>query len=1038
MITIGKYLRSLLLLFALAALAGCGGGGNNIPAADYKVTGTASKGPIDGGTVEVFALLADGTKGDLLGTATTGADGSFTIGVGNYSGAALVEVTGGSYVDEATGLTVTNILMRAAIPDVTSTVSVAVTPLTELAVAYAEGIGGLTVDNITTSNTLVSDLFGGVDIVATEPVDVLSAPSGATTQEQIDYGLMLAALSQMVENDPAIVDVSQLMNILSADLSDGVLDETGSMLITALGDFVSSPDNATGTTSLAGMSSNIEIPLAKISAGFHHTLAVKPDGTLWAWGNNRGYSAASGALGDGCDLNTGCDDKAEPTEVLGKDGVNPDSDWIAASAGYNWQAEQAFSLAVKRDGTVWAWGNNDFGQLGTANTLSSSVPVQVCAPGAAVGCSTAFGDALSGVVAVSAGKLFSMALKSDGTVLVWGNNTSGVMGSEVAQGGFHTTPVQICATEDGAGNCTAFLSNIAAIDAGEYHASALSTTGTLYTWGESSYWGLLGNGSTWTVELLPIQIGLTDEWEKVSTGDLHTLAIKKDGSLWGWGTGGAGNLGIGSYTNQPSPVPIAAGQTFIAADTSGNSEEGFVFSLVVGSNGALYNFGTPEVNIGEPREHSDLTIPGKVGTDTDWMDVTGGGYFAYGMKNNGSLYGWGHNGHYGNIGDGSAFVLTPTQIGVDNTWVSIGTGSSSSAGIKSDGSLWAWGNNNRRTPGTLGTGSISSVVTTPEPVMDPGGLGYTFNWNQGSISPAFAGPGSMWVSNSHLYGLGYNYNGRLGLGDTVNQYFDTPTEVIGATADWVSVSTGIAHAVGLKTDNTAWAWGYNNLGAVGTGTITLQEVVPSPVCATHNGIACTAYLTNVKSVHTRGYASLALKNDGTLWRWGQTGMAPHDVLAVAVDSNTNWSKVWSNGNIAYAQKTDGTVWELDYYFQNAKLLCAPGIATCTTTSGFFAGIIDMTSSGQTFALDNNGTLWGWGSNAYNFLEAGYDVPNVSTPIQIGIAGGWSGAKFTTGGGYTLVIKSDGTLWGWGGNSNGALGIGGSGSIAYSPTPVKGF
>ena len=1032
-----KNLRIIFMLLAIAALTGCGdstSSGNNI-------SGTASKGPIEGGSVEVYALLADGTKGDLLGTATTDADGLFNIRVGKYSGAALVEVTGGTYIDEATGLTVANTLMRAAIPDVTRKISIAVTPLTELAVANAEASGGLTVDNITAANTLVSDLFGGVDIIATEPVDVLSTPAPNATQDQIDYGLMLAAISQMVANDPAITDVAQLMDALAADLVDGVLDEIARDLVAALTDFIGSADNQTGITSIDAMSAGIDIPMATISAGFYHTLAVKPDGTLWAWGNNNGNSNSSGALGDGCILDVDCDDKAEPTEVLGADGVNHDTDWAVVSAGSYWQADKAFSLAVKQDGTVWAWGNNSFGQLGTGNTVATSKPVQVCAPGATAPCSTANGNALDSVMAVSGGLGFSIALMIDGTAFAWGDNTHGVIGAGVAKGGTHTTPVQICATDDGVGTCTSYLSNIAAIDAGDYSANALSSTGTLYSWGESSYWGLLGNGATNTTELLPVQIGFADEWKSVSNGGLHTLAIKKDDTLWGWGMGNAGNLGLGDSADYSVPVQIAAGQTFKSAAAAGNTEEGFLWSVIVDINGALYTFGTGEVEIGEPRAHTDRSIPGKIGTDTDWDNAIGGGYFAYATKTNGSLYGWGQNAHYGNIGDGTGFVTTPVQVGTDNTWVDIQTGYTT-IGLKNDGSLWAWGRENKSDPGILGTGSTSAVVTSPEQVTDPDGTGYTFNWSLGKVKGG-SSFSSLWISNSRLYGWGFNSSyGELGLGGgATSSFIKAPTEVAGNTADWASVTLGSYYnALAIKTDTSVWAWGYNGYGQVGNGTIETTGVYsPSQVCTAHDGNNCTAYLTNVNSVHDFNWQSLALKNDGTIWRWGRNFTSPHSSLAEQMGINADWTKIWEGGSFAYAQTTDGTVWKINDYASGANLLCAPGVTTCTTAADFFPGIVDVFAGGSsTYFLDNTGTLWAKGTNLYNSLEAGYGYSNITTPVQIGATGAWAGAKLASGTYYTLAIKSDGTLWGWGVNQLGALGIGGAGSIAYYPTPVKGF
>ena len=183
-------LRFFVLLAGITILAACGGSSSSSSSGNV-VSGLASKGPIDGGSVEVYALLEDGTKGDLLGTATTGADGSFTIGVGNYSGAALVEVRGGTYTDEATIFPVDNALMRAVISEVSGNVSVAVTPLTELAVSKAEGDGGLTFSNITASNNFVSALFGGVDIIATEPVDVLIGSSSLSVSVSRIFGTVI-------------------------------------------------------------------------------------------------------------------------------------------------------------------------------------------------------------------------------------------------------------------------------------------------------------------------------------------------------------------------------------------------------------------------------------------------------------------------------------------------------------------------------------------------------------------------------------------------------------------------------------------------------------------------------------------------------------------------------------------------------------------------------------------------------------------------------------------------------------------------------
>jgi YVTN family beta-propeller protein len=207
------------------------------------VSGTASKGPIGGGTVNVVALKADGSQGALLGTATTNPDGSYSISVGSYTGSVLVVVSGGTYKDEATNTVVTNTAtFRAAVSDATGTVSASVTPFTELAVQNA---GTLTTANITASNNQVSTMLGGVNILTTKPVDVSGSSSGASQAEK-DYGLMLAALSQMANTSGK--SIADLVSDIKNDLSDGKLDTTGAVLNTSLATFLTSSNNHSGMT----------------------------------------------------------------------------------------------------------------------------------------------------------------------------------------------------------------------------------------------------------------------------------------------------------------------------------------------------------------------------------------------------------------------------------------------------------------------------------------------------------------------------------------------------------------------------------------------------------------------------------------------------------------------------------------------------------------------------------------------------------------------------------------------------------------------
>lgn len=246
-------LRSLTLIFLTSTvfgITGCGSGGGGSSdtggGTSVVISGVASKGLISGGAVKVSSLNTDGTSGSQLGTATTQSSGAFSINIGIYSGNILVEVTGGIYKDEATGNTVNNTTtLRAAILDVTVDRSVAVTPITEIAVQKAVT---LISSNVEAANTLVSNMIGGVDINSTLPVDITSASSATATQAQKDYSLMLAAISEMVKDGYA-ADVASAITAIKNDLTDNQLDGTGSNISAALSTFIASANNQSGVDS---------------------------------------------------------------------------------------------------------------------------------------------------------------------------------------------------------------------------------------------------------------------------------------------------------------------------------------------------------------------------------------------------------------------------------------------------------------------------------------------------------------------------------------------------------------------------------------------------------------------------------------------------------------------------------------------------------------------------------------------------------------------------------------------------------------------
>jgi hypothetical protein len=248
-------LNVVALLLLTFLLASCGGSGGTAGQSSSAISGVASKGPISGGIVKVYALKADGTKGDQLGSsATTKSDGTYSVNLGSYSGNVLIEVTGGTYTDEATGANDTpNPGLTAALTSVSGNVSVAVTPLTDLAVKYA---GTLTKDNVEKGNSLVSSMVG-VNIINTLPVDVSAAGAADADQNRVEYGLMLATISKMAQGS----SVGSVIESIKNDLADdNQLNTTGTEILSALDQFINDPDhNKSGVSSSSQTSLNSAI-----------------------------------------------------------------------------------------------------------------------------------------------------------------------------------------------------------------------------------------------------------------------------------------------------------------------------------------------------------------------------------------------------------------------------------------------------------------------------------------------------------------------------------------------------------------------------------------------------------------------------------------------------------------------------------------------------------------------------------------------------------------------------------------------------------
>jgi alpha-tubulin suppressor-like RCC1 family protein len=288
-----------------------------------------------------------------------------------------------------------------------------------------------------------------------------------------------------------------------------------------LGNAVTTGNISTPVTTSAGGTN-----WKRISGGPAHTAAIKTDGTLWTWG-----TGTTGRLGNADNAN-----RSTPVTTFAG-GTN----WKQVSCGFE------YTTAIKTDGTLWTWGNAEFGQLGNAATAGNiSTPVTTFAGG------TNWNQ-------VSCGQNLTAAIKTDGTLWTWGYGGNGRLGNGITSGN-RSTPVTTFA---GGNNWKQVSSTVQqGGGAGAYFTAAIKTDGTLWTWGLGTS-GQLGNATITNTSTPVTTFAGGNNWKQVSinSNGTHTSAIKTDGTLWTWGSGGNGQLGNATLNSTSTPVTTFAGGT---------------------------------------------------------------------------------------------------------------------------------------------------------------------------------------------------------------------------------------------------------------------------------------------------------------------------------------------------------------------------------------------------------------------------------------------------------------------------------------------
>jgi len=322
-----------------------------------------------------------------------------------------------------------------------------------------------------------------------------------------------------------------------------------------------------------GYSSPIQVPgitwRTIAGSNTHSFNATKTDGTLWTWGE-----AAAGQLGQNTLVTI-----SSPIQI------GSGTDW----SENHYSTETNTQGAVKTDGTLWMWGKNDYGELGQNSTNSPansglSSPVQI--PGTTW--STTAG-------ALDGGHMIA-CVKTDGTAWAWGRNDYGELGHNNRT--HYSSPVQIPGT------------TWKQFSAGNYNSAGVKTDGTMWTWGLGNT-GRLGHNQEGVTVSSPTQIPGTT-WKQVSNASTSMMAVKTDGTLWGWGNNQEGRLGLNDEVRYSSPTQVP-GTTWTYVGT--NNEKGTIASKTDGTLWAWGSatYGQTGQNNTSIKYSSPVQIPG-----TDW------------------------------------------------------------------------------------------------------------------------------------------------------------------------------------------------------------------------------------------------------------------------------------------------------------------------------------------------------------------------------------------------------------------------------------
>lgn len=772
--------------------------------------------------------------------------------------------------------------------------------------------------------------------------------------------------------------------------------------------------------------------IVSVAAGGDHTLALDASGIVWAWGRNN-----NGQLGDGT-----TSQRTAPVTVVGL----PTIAAIAAGAQH--------SVALATDGTVWTWGLNSSGQLGDGTTTRSLQPLLV--PGGL----TATG--------IASGQSHTLAIKADGTLWGWGANSSGQLGAATptqwtspaqitgvanavaaAGGNCHTAVLRSdgrvltsgCNTWGQLGNNTTTsrssmdlvlsLENVTAIRAQTTGNVALNTSGEVWSWGANLN-GQVGNGLTAT-QKLPVRTSISDTVSLVAAGYSHGLAVSTTGVVFTWGLNSDGQLGDGTLTRRLSPIAISDVNYAWKVATP-------MVSLAAGT------YSTDQVAV-----VTDATADAEIHYSIDGQDPT----------------------------ETDPLIVSGNTVNVDQT-MTLKVRAFKTGMPPSDIATVAYAMKVATPSVTPNQGTYSSAQTVTLATTTPGAvIRYTVDGSTPTeASNVYAGPLQL-STTTQLKAIGFragwtnsstrtatytmDFGGLAapqispGAGSYTTSAVVTITSISGATIRYTtngsnpsSFSPLYTSPLTISTSQTLKAVAFHPdyaTSPVATAAYTIEVATPvfTPTAGTYSaGQAITVTCdTPGVTIHftldgrTPGDSDPVIASGGTLIvgnytlkaRASKTGATPSEVATAVYETTGSLTSAQIDGGTmrSIIVRPDGLAWAWGWMAGNG--ITAGSLLPVPT--GAITGVTSVSAGGQHMALTtSDGSVYAWGSNTNGQIGDG-TISQRLTPVRLSTVTG--AARLSAGGRHTVLVKQDGSVWTWGSNTQGQLG---DGTTVHRTLPVE--